>query len=103
MLASPHSLKSTFPLTPIAVPLILTAPTDIWCRHQYSLSFISALMSRDGNKQSQTPHPEAEKLNFVLAMRLQDPRMATSTIGNDGAARCGAVRCESEFSLSILS
>ena len=26
--------------------------------------------------------------------------MATSTIANDGAARCGAVRCESEFSLS---
>ena len=34
------------------------------CRHQYSLSFISALMSRDGNNQLQTRHPGGEKLNF---------------------------------------
>jgi hypothetical protein len=36
------------------------------CRHQYSLSLISALMSRDGNKQLQTRHPGGEKLNPPL-------------------------------------
>src|SRR5229473_1819497 len=55
------------------------------CRHQYSPSFISALMSREGNKQLQTRHPGGEKLNFPLFMRLQDPRMATSIVAKTHA------------------
>jgi hypothetical protein len=34
------------------------------CRFQYSLSFISALMSREGNKQLPTRHLSGQKLNF---------------------------------------
>ena len=43
------------------------------CRHQYSLSFISALMARDGNKQLQTRQLGGEKLNCRSLIRLQDP------------------------------
>jgi hypothetical protein len=42
-------------------------------RFQYSLSFISALMARDGNKQLQTRPLGGEELNFRSFIRLQDP------------------------------
>jgi len=36
------------------------------CRFQYSLSFISALMSREANKQLPTRHLSGQKLNSAL-------------------------------------
>jgi hypothetical protein len=50
------------------------------CRFQYSLSFISALMARDGSKQLQTRQLGGEKLNFLSLYGFRTPRMATSTI-----------------------
>jgi hypothetical protein len=50
------------------------------CRFQYSVSFISALMSREGNKQLPTRHPSGQKLNFRSLCGFRTPRMATSTI-----------------------
>jgi hypothetical protein len=50
------------------------------CRFQYSLSFISALMSREANKQLPTRHLSGEKTQFRSLCGFQTPRMATSTI-----------------------
>jgi len=36
----------------------------VYCRFQYSLSFISALMARDGSKHLQKRQVGCEKLNF---------------------------------------
>jgi hypothetical protein len=50
------------------------------CRFQYSLSFISALMARDGSKQLQTRQLGGEKSNCCSLYGFRTPRMATSTI-----------------------
>jgi hypothetical protein len=53
---------------------------DGGCRFQYSLSSISTLMSRDGDRQLQIRHPGGDGSNFPLSMRFSAPRMATSII-----------------------
>jgi hypothetical protein len=50
------------------------------CRFQYSLSFISALMSRRRNKQLPTRHLSGQKTKFRSLCDFWTPRMATSTI-----------------------
>jgi hypothetical protein len=67
-------------IAPVDLYAYLHARGSQWCRFQYSLSFISALMVREGNRQLPTRHLSGQKLNCRSLCGFRTPRMATSTI-----------------------